>query len=67
MPLCLRYKVEKEKKILEKTVEGKTKSSNKYCQCLANHALIISQSNYTAIIAPIISKLAHLKERIHMS
>lgn len=35
---------------------GKYKSSNKYRQCRANHGLIISQSNYTAIIAPIISE-----------
>lgn len=41
--------------------------TNKYRQYNANHGLIISQSNYTAIIAPIMSEGGHLKERIHMS
>lgn len=38
----------------------KIKSSNKYCRRLGNHALIIS--HYAAIMAPFISKWAHLKE-----
>lgn len=50
---------------MSEKIGAKNKSSNKYCQCLANHALIIS--HYTAIIAPFISERAHLKERIHMS
>lgn len=38
----------------------KIKSSNKYCRRLGNHGLIIS--HYAAIMAPFISKRAHLKE-----
>lgn len=37
----------------------KIKGSNKYCRRLGNHALIIS--HYAAIMAPFISKRAHLK------